>query len=776
MSESTTSNIGHLREFNPAISEWSIFKRRIDNYFVANTITDEKRKGAILLNVLSEEAYKLVFNMCLPEEPETKTHKVLSDLLTNHFKPSESVFAARYKFYTAKKGSTETAKEWAARLRNFAAQCQFNNLQLEMVLRDIFIVNYDKGSVQDRLLEEKNSVTFTEMVELASAKSATQASMNNWENLIKKEVDLHYAGTQSCQSVSKKGSPPDQESSRTSNTSNQQNKCEICGRRNHSKDKCFYRDCLCHICDDLQFLFKKYKRVFEPGLGTFTKGKISIKLKSDGITPKFFRARPLPFAMREKVEQELERLLSLGVIEPVDYSPWGTPVVPVIKKDGSVRLCGDFKVTLNPHIEIDKYPLPRIEQLFASLQGGEHFTKLDLANAYTQICLEEDSKNLVVITTHKGLFRYTRAPFGIASIPSKFQKLMESLLQGVDGVVIFIDDIVVTGKDRAEHLERLEKVFERLQDAGFKISDNKCEFFKSKITYMGYQIDKTGLHTCQEKIEAINKAPVPKDISQLKSFLGLVNYYGKFVPNLSSILHPLYNLLRDRVQWRWSANCERAFRKIKEILTSADVLVHYNPDLPFEKPGDAKIYSKVVTQFEGYFIPSRNDTFESHVFLSRDMKPVESVDKYVTNLRELSATCNFGDLTDFLIKDKLVHGIRGKSVKDRLLRTKNSDLAKALEICKAAEKTENQVNQSCGDLEEQHLEEEINVIKSRNRKTYQRNMATKQAQYQYRPGSRRNIDQKIQRWQQPTSSLNVTNQQPSNSKQEHGTRNPNSHH
>ncbi|XP_044755016.1 uncharacterized protein LOC123313970 [Coccinella septempunctata] len=563
MSESTTSNIGHLREFDPAISEWSIFKRRIDNYFVANTITDEKRKGAILLNVLSEEAYKLVFNMCLPEEPETKTYKVLSDLLTNHFKPSESVFAARYKFYTAKKGSTETAKEWAARLRNFAAQCQFNNLQLEMVLRDIFIVNYDKGNVQDRLLEEKNSVTFTEMVELASAKSAaTQASMNNWENLIKKEVDLHYAGTQSCQSVSKKGSPPNQESSRTS--SNQQNKCEICGRRNHSKDKCFYRDCLCHFCGK--------------------KGHLATVCKQKQGNSK---ARPLPFAMREKVEQELERLLSLGVIEPVDYSPWGTPVVPVIKKDGSVRLCGDFKVTLNPHIEIDKYPLPRIEQLFASLQGGEHFTKLDLANAYTQ--------------------------------------LMESLLQGVDGVVIFIDDIVVTGKDRAEHLERLEKVFERLQDAGFKISVNKCEFFKSKITYMGYQIDKTGLHTCQEKIEAFNKAPVPKDISQLKSFLGLVNYYGKFVPNLSSILHPLYNLLRDRVQWQLgNVTWKRHLDQI--IPMSSDALAlpgEINSELL--DPGEVSHEENEVNQD----LPERSDElvseYESNVITRprRNIRPVE---------------------------------------------------------------------------------------------------------------------------------------------------------
>lgn len=200
----------------------------------------------------------------------------------------------------------------------------------------------------------------------------------------------------------------------------------------------------------------KYAYVFEPGLGKFTKGLISIKLKSDNVTPKFFRARPLPFSIRGKVEKELDRLVALEIIEPVDFSPWGTPIVPVIRKDGSIRICGDFKITFNPCIEIDQYPLPKIEELFAKLQGGITFTKLDLSNAYQQVCLDNKAKELVTIATHKGLFRYNRAPFGVASIPAKFQKIVVSLLEGHEGVVVFLDDLLVTGRSHQEHIMRLK--------------------------------------------------------------------------------------------------------------------------------------------------------------------------------------------------------------------------------------------------------------------------------------------------------------------------------
>lgn len=150
--------------------------------------------------------------------------------------------------------------------------------------------------------------------------------------------------------------------------------------------------------------------------------------------PWFFKARKVPFATRQKVEKELQRLQSLGVIQPVQFSDWAAPIVLVVKKDRRMRICGDYKVTINRAAKLDKYLIPRIEELFASLAGGKTFTKLDLSHAYLQIPLNEKSRHYVTINTHRGLFEYKRLPFRVASAPSIFQRVMENLLQGVSGV------------------------------------------------------------------------------------------------------------------------------------------------------------------------------------------------------------------------------------------------------------------------------------------------------------------------------------------------------
>ncbi|XP_064400577.1 uncharacterized protein K02A2.6-like [Halichondria panicea] len=201
-------------------------------------------------------------------------------------------------------------------------------------------------------------------------------------------------------------------------------------------------------------------------------------------TPKFFKARTVPYSMRAKLEKELDQLQSLGVIKPVQFSEWATPVVPVNKDDGRVRLCGDYKVTLNRSCKVDKYPLPRIEDLFASLSGRKKFTKLDLKHAYQQIELDEESKPLTTINTHKGLFQYDCLPFGVSSAPSIFQRVMENLLQGIPGVCIYIDDILITGHTEEEHLEHLTEVLTRLSKAGLTLKKVKCSFFLDSVEYL----------------------------------------------------------------------------------------------------------------------------------------------------------------------------------------------------------------------------------------------------------------------------------------------------
>ena len=138
------------------------------------------------------------------------------------------------------------------------------------------------------------------------------------------------------------------------------------------------------------------------------------------VQPQFFKARSIPFALKAKVETELERLESLGIIIPVQHSNWAAPVVPVMKQDGTIRLCGDYRVTINKAVKVDAYPLPRVEDLFAALSRGKYFTKLDMSQAYLQLPLDEQSRELVTINTHRGLFQYTRLPFGYLQHPECF--------------------------------------------------------------------------------------------------------------------------------------------------------------------------------------------------------------------------------------------------------------------------------------------------------------------------------------------------------------------
>ena len=292
-----------------------------------------------------------------------------------------------------------------------------------------------------------------------------------------------------------------------------------------------------------------------------------------------------------KVEEELTRLVAEGILEPVTFTDWAAPIVAIRKSDKqSVRICGDYKMSVNPVSKLDRYPIPHVEDLFATLSGGESFSKIDLSQAYNQVLLDEDSKQYTVINTHKGLFRYNRLPFGINSAPGIFQRVMEGLLQGMDGVILYIDDILVTGKTRTEHIKTLDEVLARLGKAGLHLNKNKCVFLAPSVSYLGFCIDSQGLHPLPEKVRAIQDAPKPSNVTELKSFLGLVQYYSKFLPNLSIVLAPLNRLLRKGYEWKWAKPEGEAFAEAKKLLTSSQLLVHYDPALPLVLACDASSY------------------------------------------------------------------------------------------------------------------------------------------------------------------------------------------
>ena len=175
--------------------------------------------------------------------------------------------------------------------------------------------------------------------------------------------------------------------------------------------------------------------------------------------PVVFKPRPLPYATRKK-EEKLQRVEQDQVIEPVEYSDWAAPIVPVVKPSGQVRICGDYKVTVNKASKPEQYPIPALENLITKLGTGSVYHKLDLSHAYSQTELEPERRRFVTNNTHKGLFRYRFLPYGVSSAPAHFQRIMESLLQGIPSTVLYFDDILVTGDTAAESFQNLDQVLE----------------------------------------------------------------------------------------------------------------------------------------------------------------------------------------------------------------------------------------------------------------------------------------------------------------------------
>nr|XP_055061179.1 uncharacterized protein K02A2.6-like [Misgurnus anguillicaudatus] len=333
-------------------------------------------------------------------------------------------------------------------------------------------------------------------------------------------------------------------------------------------------------------LCDRYASVFQPDLGMLKGISAKLHVVKDAV-PKFCKPRTVPYALKQSVEKELCKLEKEGVISPVSYSEWAAPIVCIPKKDDSVRICGDYKVTINPWLEVDQYPLPRTQDLFTKLSGGQKFTKLDLSQAYQQVPLEESSKRYLTVNTQKGLYIYNRLPYGVASAPAIFQKIMDQILQGMEGVICYLDDILITGKDTKQHMENLEEVLKRLQASNLRVRREKCLFFQSSVSYLGHVIDSDGIHPMKEKTDAIKKAAIPENVTELRSFLALLNYYGKFIPNLSTIIKPMTELLHKDIAWSWSENCQAAFEDAKRHLMSNQVLIHFDPDLPLILACDA---------------------------------------------------------------------------------------------------------------------------------------------------------------------------------------------
>ena len=220
----------------------------------------------------------------------------------------------------------------------------------------------------------------------------------------------------------------------------------------------------------------------------------------------------------------------------------------------------------------------------------ELYHKLDLSHAYLQVELDPENRKYVTVNTHKGLYQYTRLPFGISSAPAIFQRVIESVLRGIPSVAIYLDDVLVTRTNIRESLKNLNSVLQRLQEAGLRLKQEKCQFMAETVTYLGHKVSKAGITAVADKVRSIVEAQPPENVTQLKVYLCMLNYYGRFLKQLSHELHPLHQLLRKDTKWKWGNSQQQYFETSKKMITSAKVLAHYNPELQLVLQCDALTY------------------------------------------------------------------------------------------------------------------------------------------------------------------------------------------
>ena len=337
--------------------------------------------------------------------------------------------------------------------------------------------------------------------------------------------------------------------------------------------------------EELRRLLDRFADVFSKNDEDIGNTDFIHEIKIEGSQPALPRAYQIPYAKREIVEEQVNKMLKMGVISPSE-SQFSSPIVLVKKHDGSQRFCVDFR-NLNASTVKDNFPMPRIQERLDSLSGCKFFTVLDLTAGYWQFKMESESKKWTSFKTHMGVFEFERMPFGLCNAGATFQRAMDSMLRGLNFASAYIDDIMVASKTFEEHLAHLEKVFQRLRNCKLKVKTRKCQFCKSKTKFLGFVVDENGVQVDDEKLKAISEYPTPRTSKQVKQFLGLASYYRRFIPNFADLSEPLNDLTKKSNKFDWTDRCEESFKSLIRALTNPPVLVF--PDLrkPFRITTDA---------------------------------------------------------------------------------------------------------------------------------------------------------------------------------------------
>ena len=324
------------------------------------------------------------------------------------------------------------------------------------------------------------------------------------------------------------------------------------------------------------------------------------KLEVEG-EPLFLKRRILPYGLRDGVLCTLKKLEKDGIISQVNSSLWATPIVIAVKSDGKTpRICGDYRLTLNPRLKRCAATTEEPEDFMRAIHGSRIFSKIDLANAYLQIPLAEESRCLTTINTPWGLFQFNFLPFGLHVSSGVFQAAIDDVIGDLPGVRAYQDDVIIYGNSVEEHDERLLVLMERFADRNVSIKPSKCIFRATEIQFLGYVVDAYGYRPDPVRYEALAKVESPKDQNNLRSIMGCLQYYSRFIPNFASRAQPLF-LAQSTDKWSWDDKLEETLRKLISCIVERPVLVAFSPIKPTTLITDASdVGIGAVLEQEGF--------------------------------------------------------------------------------------------------------------------------------------------------------------------------------
>ncbi|XP_064080620.1 uncharacterized protein LOC135197485 [Macrobrachium nipponense] len=335
---------------------------------------------------------------------------------------------------------------------------------------------------------------------------------------------------------------------------------------------------------DISDLLRKYPQVTRDDLGCTSMAEHAIRLEDNArpIAQGYYKVNP---QRAERIQAQVQLQLDMGLIEK-STSPWSSPVVLVPKEEGGDRLCIDFR-KLNAVTQPEPYPLPHIEVCLDSLGQAPFLSKIDLEKGYWQVPLADGSRHLTAFSTPSGHYQCRVMPFGLKNAPSCFQRLMNEVLAGIPNCVVYLDDIVIFANSWEEHLKILAQVFQALQQANLVVNLRKCQFGVAEITYLGHVVGNGKLMPKDANVQAIREMPYPTTKKDAQRFLGMVQYFKRFIPNLSEAAAPITNLFRGNQEFRCTPECKKAYDYLKGILISNPVLRTPDYDRPFYMAVDA---------------------------------------------------------------------------------------------------------------------------------------------------------------------------------------------